>query len=43
MAYKQKHKKIIEKGNAELWEEINKQFPKKSLKRRIQLYQDLKL
>ena len=42
MAYKTKNK-TVKKGNEKLWKEINKQYPKKSLKRKIQLYQDLKL
>jgi hypothetical protein len=37
------HEENIKEGNEKLWEEINKQFPKKSLLKRIKLYQDLKL
>jgi len=43
MAYDIKSKKLIEKGNWETWEQINKLYPKKSLAKRIKLYQALKL
>jgi hypothetical protein len=43
MAYNIKTKKHIEKGNWETWEQINKLYPKKPLRKRIKLYQDLKL
>jgi hypothetical protein len=43
MAYKIKTKNMIEKENPEIWEEINRLYPKKPLRKRIKLYQDLKL
>jgi len=35
--------KIKKKGNKRLWDKINKIYPKKSLIKRIKLYQELKL
>jgi deoxyxylulose-5-phosphate synthase len=35
--------KIKKKGNKILWDEINKTYPKKLLRKRIKLYQELKL